>query len=92
MTARCTSTGRQLRAGSGVPVAWVSDNAIGSGLVWAGSAEQCAESGLQPFLLCNPDGGTLRPELTRERFGEQAGEPEDTKAIDGMDAAQVLEG
>jgi len=84
--------GRQLRAGSGVPVAWVSDNAIGSGLVWAGLAEQSAESGLQPFLLCNPDGGTLRPELTRERFRERVGEPEDTEAIDGMDAAQVLEG
>jgi hypothetical protein len=82
------NAGRQLRAGSGVPVARVSDNALGSGLVWAGLAEQSAESGLQPFLPCNPDGGTLRPELTRERFGE----PEDTEVIDGMDAAQVLEG
>src|SRR5215471_21296491 len=38
--------GRQLRAGSGVPVAWVSDRALGSGLVWADLAEQSAESGL----------------------------------------------
>ena len=49
--------GRQLRAASGVPVAWVSDTALGSGLVWADLAEESAESGLQPFLLYGQVGG-----------------------------------
>jgi hypothetical protein len=84
--------GRQLRAASGVPVAWVSDRALGSGLVWAGLAEESAESGLQPFLLSNLDDATVWPELTAERFRQQVGEPEDTAAIDRMDAAEVLEG
>jgi hypothetical protein len=84
--------GRQLRAASGVPVAWVSDSALGSGLVWADLAEESAESGLQPFLLSNLDGGTLRPELTGERFRARVSEPEDTTAIVAMGAAQVLEG
>jgi Domain of unknown function (DUF4253) len=81
--------GRQLRAASGVPVAWVSDRAVTSaGLIWADVAEKSAESGLQPFLLSGLDGGTARPWDT----GEQVGDPEDATAIDGMDAAQVLEG
>jgi hypothetical protein len=79
--------GRQLRAASGVPVVWVSDRAIGGGLVWGDLAEESAESGLQPFLLSGMDGGTARPWDT----GEQVSEPEDTTAIDRMDAAQVLE-
>jgi len=79
--------GRQLRAASGVPVVWVSDRAIGDGLVWGALAEESAESGLQPFLLSGMDGGTARPWDT----GEQVSEPEDTEAIDDMDAAQVLD-
>ena len=80
--------GRQLRAESGVPVVWVSDRAVGSGLIWADVAAESAESGLQPFLLSGMDGGTARPWDT----GEQVSEPEDTGAIDSMDAAQVLDG
>src|SRR5215469_16700267 len=53
-------TRRQLRAGSGAPVVWLSDRAVGSGLVWADVAEESAESGLQPFLLSGMDGGTER--------------------------------
>jgi hypothetical protein len=67
--------GRQLRAASGVPVVWVSDRAIGGGLVWGDLAEESAESGLQPFLLSGMDGGTARPWDT----GEQVSEPEDTR-------------
>jgi Domain of unknown function (DUF4253) len=80
--------GRQLRAASGVPVVWVSDRAVGSGLVWSDLAEESAESGLQPCLLSGMDGGTARPWDT----GEQVSEPEDTAAIDSMDPAEVLEG
>ena len=80
--------GRQLRAASGTPVVWVSDRAIGGGLVWGDLAEESARSGLQPFLLSGMDGGTARPWDT----GEQVGEPEDTGVIDSMDAAQVLDG
>jgi hypothetical protein len=80
--------GRQLRAASGVPVVWVSDRAIGGGLVWGDLAEESAESGLQPFLLSGMDGGTARPWDT----GEQVSEPEDTRVIDSMDAARVLDG
>jgi hypothetical protein len=81
--------GRQLHAASGVPVVWVSDRALTSaGLIWTDVAEESAESGLQPFLLSGMDGGTARPWDT----GEHVGDPEDTTAIDGMDAAQVLEG
>lgn len=82
--------GRQLRASSGLPVAWVSDSALGSGLTWADLAEKSAESGLQPFVLYGvafDAAGQLS-----ERFGEQVSEPEDTTVIDGMDVAQVLEG
>jgi hypothetical protein len=79
--------GRRLRAG-GVPVAWVSDRAVGGGLIWADVAEESAESGLQPFLLSGLDGGTARPWDT----GEQVSEPEDTGAVDSMDAGQVLDG
>ena len=80
--------GRQLRAASGVPVVWVSDRAIAGGIIWTDLAERSAESGLQPFLLSGLDGGTARPWDT----GEQVGDPEDTTALDGMNAAQVLEG
>jgi hypothetical protein len=80
--------GRQLRTASGVPVAWVSDRAVGSGLIWSEVGEQSAESGLQPFLLCVMDGGSARPWDT----GEQVGEPEDIEAVDSMDPARVLEG
>ena len=82
--------GRQLRAASGVPVVWVSDRALGSGLAWADLAEKSAESGLQPFLLYGV-GFDVAGSLS-ERFGEQVCEPEDTAVIDGMDVAQVLEG
>jgi hypothetical protein len=51
-------------------------------------AEESAKSGLQPFLLSGMDGGTERPWDT----GEAVSEPEDTGAIDSMDAAQVLDG
>ena len=84
--------GQQLRAASGVAVAWVSDTALGSGLVWADLAEESAESGLQPFLLYGQVGGPVRPQETGERFDEQVSEPEDTAAIDRMDVAEVLEG
>jgi hypothetical protein len=84
--------GRRLRAGSGVPVVWVSDRALGSGVVWADLVEEFAESGLQPFLLSNMDGGTMQPELTGTRFSAQVSDPENTEAIGRMDAAQVLEG
>jgi hypothetical protein len=80
--------GRPLRDASGVPVIWVSDGPIADGLTWAGLAEKSAESGLQPVLLSGLDGGTARPWDT----GEQVSEPQDTQAIDGMDAAKVLDG
>ena len=81
--------GRQLRAASGVPVVWVSDSPITSaGIIWTAVAERSARSGLQPVLLSGLHGGTARPWDT----GEQVGDPEDTTAIDGIDAAQVLEG
>lgn len=81
--------GRQLRAASGVPVVWVSDRPIlSAGIIWTDMAKKSARSGLQPFLLSGLDGGTARPWDT----GEQVSEPEDTTAIDRMDAAEVLEG
>jgi hypothetical protein len=81
--------GRQLRAASGTPVTWASDKAFsGAGLIWCELAGTSAESGLQPFLLSGMDGGTARPWDT----GEAVSEPEDTTAIDGIDAGQVLEG
>ena len=80
--------GRQLRAASGVPVVWVSDRAVGGGLIWADVAKRSVKSGLQPFLLSGMHGDTARPWDT----GEQVSEPEDTAAIDRMDAAKVLEG
>jgi Domain of unknown function (DUF4253) len=81
--------GRQLHAASGVPVVWVSDRAITSaGIIWTDVAGKSTESGLQPFLLSGMDGGTARPWGT----GEQVSEPEDTAAIDRMDAAEVLDG
>jgi hypothetical protein len=80
--------GRQLRAASGIPVAWVSGRALGCGRIWADLAGESAGSGLQPFLLSGMDGGTGRPWDT----GEAVSEPEDTRAIDSMDAAQVLDG
>jgi hypothetical protein len=80
--------GRQLRAASGVPVVWVSDRAVGRGLIWGDVAEESAETGLQPFLLSGMDGGTARPWDT----GEQVAEPEDTGAVESMDAGQVLDG
>jgi hypothetical protein len=82
-------SGRQLRAGSGAPITWVSASAFGgAGLIWADLAEKSAGSGLQPFLLSGLGGGTTRPWDT----GEQVGEPEDTSAIELMDATHVLEG
>jgi Domain of unknown function (DUF4253) len=83
-----SQAGRQLRAESGVPVVWVSDRAVASGLIWADVTAESAESGLQPFLLSGMDGGTARP----WDAGEQVGEPEDIGAVDSMDAAQVLDG
>jgi hypothetical protein len=81
--------GRQLRAGSGVPVAWITDRTFSSaGIIWTDVSEESAESGLQPLLLSGMSDEPARPWDT----GEQVGEPEDTEAIDGMDAAQVLEG
>jgi Domain of unknown function (DUF4253) len=81
--------GRQLRAGSGVPVAWITDRTFSSaGIIWTDVGEESAESGLQPLLLSGMSDEPARPWDT----GEQVGEPEDTEAIDGMDAAQVLEG
>ena len=62
--------GQQLRAASGVAVAWVSDTALGSGLVWADLAEESAESGLQPFLIYGQVGGPVLPRETGERFDE----------------------
>jgi hypothetical protein len=82
--------GRQLRAASGRPVAWVSDSALGSGLTWADLGEKSAKSGLQPFLLYGVGFEAATP--LSEQFGEQVSEPEDTTAIDVMDVAQVLEG
>lgn len=84
------TAGRQLRAASGRPVAWVSDRAVGSGLTWAALAEKSAGSGLQPFLLYGVGFDAAGP--LSERFGEQVSEPEDTTVIDGMDVAHVLEG
>jgi hypothetical protein len=81
-------TGRQLRAASGAPVVWVSDSPVGSGSVWGDMAEESAESGLQPFLLSSMPDEPARPWDT----GEQVGEPEDTEAIDRMDAAELLGG
>src|SRR5712691_3165384 len=78
--------GRQLRAASGVPVAWVTDWVF-SGHCWADLGEKSARSGLQPFLLSGGDGGPGRP----RDFGELVSDPEDTTAIDGMDAAHELE-
>jgi hypothetical protein len=81
--------GRQLRAPSGVPVAWVTDWAFGSaGPLWADLGEKSAKSGLQPFLMSRREGGPAGP----CDIGEQVSEPEDTTAIDRMDAAAVLEG
>ena len=81
--------GRQLRAASGTPVAWVSGRAVGcAGLIWADLAGQSAGSGLQPFLLSGMDGGTARPWDS----GEAVSEPEDIRAVNSMDAAQVLGG
>jgi len=81
--------GRQLRAASGVPVVWVGDKATGSaGIIWAEVAKRSARSGLLPILLSGMPGDSARPWDT----GEQVSEPEDTSAIDGMDAAEVLKG
>jgi len=97
--------GRQLHTQSGVPVAWVTDRVCGgaglisddpdersaeSGLSWFGRAGETFRRwpGLQSFLLSGLDGGTARPWDT----GEQVSEPQDTTAIDRMDAAGVLEG
>src|SRR5690242_1845013 len=75
--------GRQLRAASGIPVAWVADWAFGSaGPCWADLGEKSAESGLQPFLTSRREGGPAGP----CDIGEQVSEPEDTAAIDGMNA------
>ena len=80
--------GRQLRAGSGVPVAWVADWAFGSaGPCWADLGEKSARSGLQPFLMSRREGGPAGP----WDIGEQVSEPEDTTAIDRMDAAHELQ-
>ena len=80
--------GRQLRAASGEPIAWVSGRPVGSaGLKWDELGEKFAESGLQPFLLSGLRGSTERPWDS----GEADGEPEDTSAIDGMDASQLLD-
>ena len=97
--------GRQKRTWSGVPVAWVTDKAFScAGLIWADLGEKSVGRGLngfrrateafqrwpglQPFLLSGLDGGTARPWDTG---GEGVGEPEDTAAIDRMDAARLLE-
>jgi hypothetical protein len=80
--------GRQLRTASGEPIAWISSMPVGSaGLKWDEMGEESAESGLQPFLLSGLHGGTERPWDS----GEADGEPEDTTAIDSMDAAQLLD-
>jgi len=97
------ASGGRLQAGK--PVAWVTDKAFsGAGAIWADLDEKPAEPGLsgyrhaektfrkwpglRPFLLSGLDGGTTRPWDTGEGFSE----PEDTTAIDAMDAARVLEG
>jgi hypothetical protein len=77
--------GRQLRAGSGVPVAWITDWTF-PGHYWADLAEKYAKSGLQPFLLSGRNGGPGQP----RDIGEMVSDPEDTAAIDRMDAAQEL--
>jgi len=82
-----SAPGRQLRAAGGVPVAWVTDWAFSAGC-WTDLRERSAESGLQPFLLSPKDGGPAGP----YDIEEQISEPEDTTAIDTMDAAQVLDG
>ena len=64
--------GRQLRAASGTPVAWVSGRAFGCGLIWADLVGESAESGLQPFLLSGMDGGTA---LLSNQVAEQIGGP-----------------
>ena len=79
--------GRQLRAASGVPVVWVSDEAAGSGVIWSALADRSATSGLQPFLLSGMDVRAARP----WDAGEQVSEPQDTAAIDTMDAAYELQ-
>ena len=67
--------GRQLRAASGIPVAWVSGRAFGCGLTWADLADESAESGLQPFLLPGMDGGTARPWDTGEAVSRRTPGP-----------------
>ena len=80
--------GRQLRTWDGVPVAWVTDWAYGSaGIYWTCVSEESAESGLQPFLLADMTREPARPWGT----GELISDPEDTTAIDAMDAARLLE-
>jgi Domain of unknown function (DUF4253) len=80
--------GRQLRTESGVPVAWISDETFGmAGLIWTCVSEESAESGLQPFLLAGMTREPGRPWDT----GEDIGDPENTTAIDRMDAARLLE-
>jgi hypothetical protein len=58
-----------------------------SGHCWADLGEKSAKSGLQPFLLSGGDGGPGRP----RDFGELVSDPEDTTAIEGVDAARELE-
>jgi hypothetical protein len=90
---------------SGAPVVWVTDKPmICAGMIWADLMEEPAEPGLsgfrradetfrdwpglRPFLLAGMDGGTARPWDT----GEQIGEPEDTDAIDALDAGRLIAG
>jgi hypothetical protein len=87
------------------PIVWVTDKPIGcAGAIWADLMEEPAEPGLdgyraadetfrewpglRPFLLSGLDGGTARPWDTGELFGE----PEDTDAIDALDAGRLLAG
>lgn len=81
--------GRQLRATSGNPAAWISLNAVdNAGLIWDELGNNSAESGLQPFLLSGMHGETARPWDS----GEAVTEPEDTTRIDSIDVARALEG
>jgi hypothetical protein len=81
--------GRQLRAASGKPTAWISNGIVGSaGLRWTLLGDEAAESGLQPFLLDGLYGDTARPWDS----GEAGSDPDDTTGIDDRGAAQVLDG
>jgi hypothetical protein len=83
--------GRQVRAlGSAArpPVAWVTgQDVFGAGWQWAALSRDAAATGLQPVLLSGLPGEPARPWDNGE-FSE----PQDTAAIDGLDAARLLGG